>query len=210
MAPCVRRILASAGTFFDTDTEIILGAGGGSLSYTTANSLSIFQTAGKITGTGSLTKVGVGVLAIASTAGNNTYSGGTFVNEGELRMRTVANTLPTSTAMTVTSPGIFNLNAVNTQIGSLTGNGSVGLAGATLTVNGTTSTTFSGVIAVTANAGAQRLDRTRRQSYEDRRQHAHAHRRKHLHRHHDDEQRGGADFHRRRRNHRLDRRAMLL
>jgi len=142
---------SGAGTFFDTDTEIVLGAGGGTLSYTTANTLNIVQTASVISGPGSLTKTGAGVLAFANT---NTYTGATIINEGELRIRTTANRLPTGTAVTVNSPGILNLNAVAQQIGSLSGNGRVGLAGATLTVGDASDTTFSGVIEVTANAGA--------------------------------------------------------
>jgi len=144
----------AAGTFFDADSEIILGVGGGTLSHTTANILSIVQTGTRITGNGSLTKSGAGVLAIASAAGNNTYSGGTIVNEGELRMRTVVNTLPVTTAVTVNSPGIFNLNGVNTQIGSLTGDGNVGTGAGTLTIDGSASTSFNGALKNIANAGA--------------------------------------------------------
>ena len=143
-----------AGTFFDSDSEIILGPGGGTLSHVTANILNIVQTATKITGVGSLTKTGAGVLAIASTLGNNTYSGGTIVDDGELRIRTVPNTLPTTTAMTVNSPGILNLNNVSQQVGSLTGSGLVGLGNATLTVGNASNTIFTGSIRDTANAGA--------------------------------------------------------
>jgi autotransporter-associated beta strand protein len=140
----------SGGTFFDTDTEIILGTGGGTLSYTTANSLIIIQTATKISG-GNLTKAGAGVLAFANS---NTYTGSTTVNDGELRLRTVANVLPTGTAVIVNGPGIFNLNTVNQQIASLSGNGNVGTGGGTLTINGSASTTFSGALKNIANAGA--------------------------------------------------------
>lgn len=140
----------NAGTFFDTDSQIVLGSAGGTFSYTGAM-LNIVQTATTITGSGSLTKAGPGVLAIAGTG---SYTGPTFVNDGEFRIRTSANRLPVTTAVTVTSPGILNLNGVNQQIGSLTGNGSVGLASATLTVGDATNTSFTGTIADTANAGA--------------------------------------------------------
>jgi autotransporter-associated beta strand protein len=115
----------AAGTFIDTDFVITLGAAGGTFSYTVPNVLNIVQTGSKITGPGSLTKTGVGVLAFAGAAGNNDYVGGTIVSDGELRIRTVPNTLPITTAMTVTSPGILNLNGVGQKIGSLTGNGLV-------------------------------------------------------------------------------------
>jgi autotransporter-associated beta strand protein len=147
-------ITGSAGTFFSQNAEIILGADGGTFSYTTANVLNIVQTGTKISGSGSLTKTGAGVLAFAMTAGNATYTGATIVNEGELRMRTVVNTLPTATDVIVNSPGIFNLNGVNTTIGSLSGAGRVGLANGTLTISGEGITTFTGTIEDTANAGA--------------------------------------------------------
>jgi autotransporter-associated beta strand protein len=76
------------------------------------------------------------------------------VNEGELRIRGSSNRLPITTPVTVNSPGILNLNGVSQQIGSLSGNGLVGLANALLTVGDATSTSFSGSIRDTANAGA--------------------------------------------------------
>jgi autotransporter-associated beta strand protein len=141
----------AAGTFFDTDSQIILGAAGGTLSHVTANILNIVQTAAVVTGPGSLTKTGVGVLAIAGTA---TYAGPTFVNDGELRIRGTANRLPVGTAVTVQSPGILNLNGVAQEIGSLSGNGNVGTGAATLTIGGSASTTFNGALKNIANAGA--------------------------------------------------------
>jgi autotransporter-associated beta strand protein len=141
----------AAGTFFDTDSLIILGSAGGTFSYTTANTLNIVQTASVIQGAGSLTKTGAGVLAIAGTG---SYTGPTIVNDGEFRIRGAANRLPITTAVTVTSPGILNLNGLGQQIGSLTGTGSVGLANGTLTVGDATNTSFTGVIADTANGGA--------------------------------------------------------
>ena len=96
---------AAAGTFVRLQTSrSIWGPAAAHFDYPVANILNIVQTATKITGTGPLTKTGVGVMAIASAAGTNTYSGGTIVNGGELRMRTVANTLPVTTAVTVNSP----------------------------------------------------------------------------------------------------------
>lgn len=143
----------SAGTFFDQDTEIIMGVGGGTLSSTALGILNIVQTGTKISGTGSLTKAGAGVLAFAGTVGNNTYSGGTIVNDGELRIR-LANTLPATTALTVNSPGIFNLNGLAQTVSSLTGTGNVGTGTGTLTINGTASTSFDGAVKNIANAGA--------------------------------------------------------
>ena len=143
--------LNSAGSFIDVDSTITLAAGGGTLSHTVAGILNIVQITTIISGPGSLTKTGAGVLAIASPS---TYLGATFVNEGELRIRTTTNRLPITTAVTVNDPGILNLNSVSQRIGSLAGNGLVGLGNATLTVGDTASTIFSGSIRDIANAGA--------------------------------------------------------
>src|SRR5262249_46061108 len=113
-----------------------------------ASPMSIVQTTTVISGTGNLVKSGPGILGIASA---NTYSGSTTINDGELRMRNTTNRLPTGTDLTVNSPGIFDLSGLSQQVGSLSGNGYVGLANATLTVSGTNSTTFSGSINDTAS-----------------------------------------------------------
>ena len=142
---------ATAGSFIDLDSTITLGPAGGTISYTTANLLNIVQPTTIISGPGSLTKTGAGVLAIASPC---TYLGPTTISDGELRIRTTPNRLPVTTAVTVNDPGILNLNSVSQQIGSLTGNGLVGLGNATLTVGDATSTIYGGSIRDTANAGA--------------------------------------------------------
>jgi autotransporter-associated beta strand protein len=56
--------------------------------------------------------------------------------------------------VTVTSPGILNLNGLNQQIGALSGNGTVGTGSGTLTIDGSTDTLFTGALKNTANAGA--------------------------------------------------------
>jgi autotransporter-associated beta strand protein len=144
------------GSFIDNDATIFLEAAGGTIEYTVPNVLNIINFVSPnpgttISGPGSLTKSGVGVIAIATAC---TYLGPTFVNEGELRIRTSANRLPITTDVTVNLPGILNLNNVGQQIGSLSGNGDVGTGGATLTINGSADTTFNGAIKNIANAGA--------------------------------------------------------
>lgn len=140
----------TAGSFVDSDATIAV-SGNLTIDYQTLSALNIIQTGSVIFGSGSLTKTGGGVIAIASAS---TYTGTTTINGGELRIRTTSNRLPITTDVTVNSPGILNLNAVSQQIGSLSGGGRVGLAGATLTVGNSSNTTFSGTIEVTANAGA--------------------------------------------------------
>jgi autotransporter-associated beta strand protein len=147
------------GSFIPTTMGISLGANGGTLSFTTANILNIVQTGTPgtvISGSGGITKTGAGVLAISTAS---TYLGPTLINNGELRIRNTSNRLPITTAVTVTSPGILNLNGVaaspgGQQIGSLAGTGDVGLGSSLLTVGDGTSTLFSGAIKEIANAGA--------------------------------------------------------
>lgn len=146
----------NAGSFIDVDATITLGPGGGTVKFDiitpppglTNPPLNIIQTTTVISGPGSLTKEGQGIIALASPS---TYAGATIINNGELRVRqtvgTDGNRLPITTPVTVNSPGILNLNSVNQQIGSLTGDGAVGLGNATLTVGDATDTTFSGEIA---------------------------------------------------------------
>ena len=124
---------ATNGSFIDVDSTITLGPGGGTISYTTANLLINIQPTTIISGPGSLTKTGAGVIAITSPS---TYLGATIVNDGELRIKTTNNRLPVTTAVTVNDPGILNLNGLSQQIGSLEGNGLVGLGNGTLTVSG--------------------------------------------------------------------------
>lgn len=143
----------NAGSFVSTKATITLN-GGGALIYG-GPQINILQTDSAISGSGPLVKKGggtsSGVLAIASTC---TYTGATIIDEGEIRIRTTANRLPVATDVTVNANGILNLNSVNQQIASLTGTGQVGLGSATLTIDGSSNTTFDGVVGDTHNAGA--------------------------------------------------------
>jgi fibronectin-binding autotransporter adhesin len=146
----------NAGTFFDQDFLVTVGAAGATFAQTTTNINTIIQDAGaaavvRITGPGGVTKTGIGVISIAAAAD---YQGPTIINDGELRIRTTANRLPINTAVTINGPGILNLNNVSQIIGSLSGNGRVGLGGATLTFGDASDTIFSGSISNIANYGA--------------------------------------------------------
>ncbi|CAN5215908.1 hypothetical protein BH11PLA2_BH11PLA2_02570 [soil metagenome] len=131
------------GSFLPNNTNIVLN-GGGTFDYSpsTTAPLSILATT-TVTGTGGLTKTGIGSVAIA---GAMTYSGPTVISNGEIRIRTANDRLPTGTALTVTSPGHLNTNALSQTVASLAGNGNVYTAGATLTVSGSASTIFSGIL----------------------------------------------------------------
>ncbi len=140
-----------AGSFIDADATITLGPAGGTISHTVAGVLNIINPTTIVSGPGGLTKSGVGIIGFAS---ESTYLGPTIVNDGELRVRFNHNRLPLTTDVTVNSPGILNLNGLNQQIGSLSGDGAVGIGAATLTIDGPTSTTFTGALKNIANYGA--------------------------------------------------------
>jgi hypothetical protein len=100
---------------------------------------------GGITGTGGLTKVGIGTFAIQPALGlNATYSGPTTITGGVFQAA-AANSFSPNSAVAVGSNAILDLNGFNQTIGSLAGAGNVTLGAATLTVgNDNTSTVFSG------------------------------------------------------------------
>jgi autotransporter-associated beta strand protein len=122
---------------------------------------------GAVSGAGSLTKTGLGVLVFSGTQGN-THSGGVQVSAGTLSLNKTgvsaalgpltldsggtvryqaANQLGNSSAVTVNSGGTLDLNGFSDTIGSLAGSGAVNLGSATLTTGGNNgSTTFSGII----------------------------------------------------------------
>jgi autotransporter-associated beta strand protein/YVTN family beta-propeller protein len=101
---------------------------------------------GTISGPGSLTKIGLGILTLS---GSSTYAGATNVNAGTLQAGAV-NALSPLSAFTVAGGATLDLNNFNQSIGSLAGAGSVTLGAATLTSgNDNTSTTFSGTMSGT-------------------------------------------------------------
>src|SRR5262249_6357185 len=56
-----------------------------------------------------LVKSGQGLLALSAAAGQSTYAGATYLNQGTLRLDTT-NTLPTSTALIMTTNSTLTLN----------------------------------------------------------------------------------------------------
>jgi len=131
--------LQIAGANIASALPITLQSQGGTID-TNGNNATL---SGTISGPGSLTKIGLGILTLS---GSSSYAGATNVNAGTLQAGAV-NALSPFSAFTVTSGATLALNNFNQSIGSLAGAGSVTLGAATLTSgNDNTSTTFSGVI----------------------------------------------------------------
>ena len=97
---------------------------------------------GVISGSGNLAVTGGGSTTLS---GANTYGGTTTVSGGTL-VPAYNGALPSASAVTVNSPGVFDIVSVNDTIASLAGSGTVNLGSGTLTVSGSTSTAYSGVI----------------------------------------------------------------
>jgi fibronectin-binding autotransporter adhesin len=98
---------------------------------------------------GDLALVMNGTATVTFTAGgSNTYSGGTFVNAGVLQAGTNS-ILPTTGLLSLSAGATLDLNSYNQSIGQLSGSASslIALGGGTLTVGGTSSSTYSGNIA---------------------------------------------------------------
>ena len=109
-------------------------------------------------GTFGLTKIGSGTLTLS---GANTFTGPTTVSAGTLAAG-LANTVPSSSAVTVASGATFVLDGYSQSIGSLTGAGNVtnnSNTAATLTVgtDNTSPAAFSGVISDTTGTNTGSL-----------------------------------------------------
>jgi autotransporter-associated beta strand protein/T5SS/PEP-CTERM-associated repeat protein len=135
----------ATGNTSDISAQLAAIGSGGATFDTNGNNVSF---ATMLTGSGGLTKAGIGTLTLGAAA---TYAGATNVNGGTLQAG-VVNALPTSSAVTVAGGATLALNGFNQTVGSLAGAGSVTLATALLTAGGdNTSTTFSGAISGTGS-----------------------------------------------------------
>lgn len=95
---------------------------------------------GDISGVGNLTMTGTGFLNLN---GNNTYSGGTIINQG-----TVRGSIGTGD-LSVAAGATYALNGADRTIQGLSGGGNVTLGANSLTAGGTANTSFSGVLSGT-------------------------------------------------------------
>jgi T5SS/PEP-CTERM-associated repeat protein/autotransporter-associated beta strand protein len=95
-----------------------------------------------LNGSGGIHKFGPGTITLTST---NNYAGGTTINEGTLKLGSNLG-VPWNTAYTING-GTLDLNNYSFAASSFSGTGgTVALGSATLTVNQTTNTTYSGAI----------------------------------------------------------------
>lgn len=124
---------------FDISPRIdALGAAGGTFD-TNGNDVLL---SGAIGGSGSLTKVGAGVLVLQGAA---SYSGATIVQAGTLRQGSAGGFVQNGAY--VINGGALDLNSVGLSMGSLSGSGGQVLLGsADLVVNQASNTSFAGSI----------------------------------------------------------------
>lgn|GEM_PF-4187354 len=137
---------------------------------TNLNNAAAVTIAGNLTGSYDIAKTGIGGLTLSGTAAN-TYTGTFTVGTGTLTLAKSAGTtaitgplvigdgvgtdtirlaaseqIANTSALTLNSSGVFDLDGFNERIGSLAGSGSVLLGAGTLTTGDAASTAFSGVI----------------------------------------------------------------
>ncbi len=100
---------------------------------------------GVITGTGGLTLDGAGSVFI--TGGSHTYTGATTVNSGVFQLN-ASNVLSDSSDLVINSGGTFQFNwgSLSETMGSLSGDGTLSIRGASFTTNTSANTTFAGTI----------------------------------------------------------------
>ena len=131
---------------------------------------------GSISGSGQLIKLGTGVLDLTGTS---SYSGPTRISAGTLELDVNGNNLPTTTALSIASSGVLDMDGVPQTLGSLSGSAGAiimnhwsPLYASTLTVAPSSgSTTFAGNITSNVAFGAFRQRRI------DPQRHEHLHRR---------------------------------
>ncbi|MDP2322396.1 MAG: autotransporter-associated beta strand repeat-containing protein, partial [Gammaproteobacteria bacterium] len=122
---------------------------------------------GIITGNLVLVKTGSGVLTLAPVTGANSYTGGTIVNEGTLRLGNASTAVPGDLTVNggATAGGTFDLNDQNISLNTL--NGAAGTVSGVIANNSTTaavrtitvgandaSSTYSGIFVDNTGGGA--------------------------------------------------------
>lgn len=133
-------LTVSGGNSFDLAFGATALTGAATFNTTTLDSnLSL----GAVSGAGSLTKTGAGMLVLT---GANSYAGATNITGGTLRLGNGTALLPSGTHLTVGAGATFDQNGFNQAVASLAGAGNVSMSGGLTTGSGNTSTVFGGVI----------------------------------------------------------------
>lgn len=123
---------------FTIDRSVTMDTGGGTFD-TNGNDLLVSRA---IDGSGGLTKTGLGILTLS---GANSYTGGTTVSEGTLRLAAGASLSPFGALFV--NGGTFDLNGNNVSVGVLQGTGgTIALGAGTLAVTGSASTTVVSIL----------------------------------------------------------------
>jgi autotransporter-associated beta strand protein len=107
--------------------------------------------AGIITGAGTFTKVGSGILTMSPAAAEWANTGGVTISAGTLKFGTSAMGFASTVTVTVNNGGTLDMNNINDTFGTLAGTaGGVVTAGTgNISLAGTQSTTYSGSITTT-------------------------------------------------------------
>ena len=130
---------------FTTSRSITLGSGGGTFNTDSGTTLTV-ATVNGITGTGGLTKTGLGTLVVSN---NSTYSGGTTIDAGILEPLDFHSLGSGSVMVNAGGTLLINTGVEPIQIGPLSGSGTVNLLadnGLAVNLASGVSSTFSGTL----------------------------------------------------------------
>ncbi len=138
--------LSGSGTISNNTSTLTVN---GNRSTTSASAYSAFS--GKVLGAGSIIKNGTHAMALRQT---NLYGVNFSFNNGTLSVGARPDCYPTNAALALASAEVFQLDANNQTLSSLTGSGKVNLGGGTLTVKQLSGGNYAGVIQDSDLAGS--------------------------------------------------------
>ena len=170
-----------AGASFSTGLPITLNTSGGIATIDTAGYL--VTLGGVLSGPGSLDKIGSGTLVLSGT---NTYTGGTMLSDGTLSITN--SSAVGSGGLCIGPQGLFNLNAQNYVLPSLSGSAGGVLTDLSTATTGTSTLTVNTLLSASSNYGGTICDGSSRtlslivSGFGD----THLVRHRHLYRRHDD------------------------